>query len=233
MALTLLRLSITLVVVTAYSQAVSQVIKGQVREANTAVPLSNAYVTTNQAKTITDTHGYFSIRVKPFDTLTISHVGYDSRQLCTDLNVDTLIITLTPATVLLKPITVLDYMTEESLKNKILETPVVESEEIINARDNMLKTRILFNMGYRAPMTETEKFQHYLKGPQGFTFFSSSGGSIFKAIKNIIQKPEFSFKSFNRNSKPSGMMFIKDRSLLNSSYSDSLNTLPMDTTATR
>jgi hypothetical protein len=233
MALNLLRLFITLAVVTVYSQAVSQVIKGRVQEANTGASLSNAYITSSQAQAITDTHGYFTIRIKPFDTLTVSHVGYESMQLYPDLNADTLIITLTPATVLLKPITVLDYMTEESLKNKILESPVVESDEIINARDNMLKTRILFNMGYRAPMTETEKFQHYLKGPQGFTFFSSSGGSIFKAIKNIIQKPEFSFKSFNRNSKPAGMLFIKDRSLLNSPYSDSLNTLPIDTTATR
>jgi hypothetical protein len=78
-------------------------------------------------------------------------------------------------------------------------------------------------------MTDTEKFQHYLKGPQSFTFFSS-GGSIFKAIKNIVQKPSVSFQSFNRYSKPAGMMFIKDTTLSSFIFADSLNHKTNDTT---
>lgn len=225
----LLRLLVTIMLAFLSHKAISQVIVGKVQDSDNR-PISNAYVTGSVAHAITNEHGYFKIRIVHLDTLEVSHVGYETIRIHIAPDTNTFIITLTPATIQLKPVTVFDYMSEDALKNKIVETPVIESEAVKNARENMLKTRILFQMGYRAPMTETEKFQHYLKGPQGFTFFSSSGGSIFKAIKNIIGKPSVSFKSFNRYSKPAGMVFAKDIFQLDSILCDSVTPLKGDST---
>jgi hypothetical protein len=209
------------------------IIVGRVQDGTSNEPISNAYITSSVGQTISDMSGHFVIKASAHDTLELTHIGYETFTLKTQPRSDTLVIRLLRATIELKAVTILDYMTEETLKNKVLETPVIESQEVKNARENMMKTRILFAMGYRAPMSDVEKFQHYLKGPQNFVLFSSSAGSIFKVIKNAVDRPHVSYKSFNKYSKPAGLRFfvkhtLPQESLLYDSAKHSIS----DTTAT-
>lgn len=185
-----------------------QVLIGKISDHTSRAAISNAYVSSAASQTLSNSDGIFQLSLYKPDTIEISHIGYESISVLPKVLTDTLHIYLNPSTTELKAITILDYMTEETLKNKVLETPVVESEYVKAARDNALKAQTLFRMGYRTPMTEVEKFQHYLKGPQGVTFFSSSGGGLLKALRSLANNTSPGYPSFNRNSRPAGLRFI-------------------------
>jgi hypothetical protein len=198
-------------------------IAGQVTDQSTHQPLSSAFITTSTGKWISDANGRFSVSVIPGDTITISHIGYETVYLSFFARVDTLAVELKLETVFLKAISIRSYNSEEELKEKILQTPVIESQEVQNAKNNLLKIRTLYLLGYRPQMNNYERFQYSMKPAQGVTFFSSSGGGLLKVLKDFSYKPAAIYKPINsRSLKPSGLFFMASPQKRDSVKSDSV-----------
>jgi hypothetical protein len=194
------------------AQSQQVILRGKVIDDESGKPLSSAFVFTPAGKWITNQSGFFSVRIIPGDSIFVSHVGYETQFFQPIVITDTIYVRLRQETIVLNTVTVRDYQTEEQLKEKVLESPVVETQQVVNARNNLAKIRALYSLGYREQMNNYDRFRYYLKPPQGVNFLGSGGGLI-KAIKDISNKPSVRYRPANTSeNQPTGMFFVRKSS---------------------
>jgi hypothetical protein len=169
----------------------AQQLKGLVKEYGSLYPVPNAHIIASGSGTLTNDAGYFIIPSTAGDTVTISHVGYETfYYVPKSIPRDTVMLLLIPKSFLLNEVTISPHLREEQLKRVILETPVELSREEENLLLNLENTRILFRMGYQPEMTNMDNFRMYMKGPQDVTFLSSDPSrGLIRALKNIGNRP--------------------------------------------
>jgi hypothetical protein len=200
------------------------ILKGKVIDADTKTVLSSAQVQSGISAVVTNNNGYFALSAEVGDSVLLSHIGYEDRWINFSAHDrDTLLIELKQSTTVLGQITISDIPTEDELKGKILQTEVVISREEENARQNLQDARTLYSMGYRPEMNALDNFKEFIKPPSGFIFFSSKGGGLIGAIKNLSNPTSTKIPSRKTFYKPMARLsFFRPVLVLDSMSSDTL-----------
>jgi len=187
----------------------------------------DVHITTNRYGTVSAGNGSFSLLLRSGDSIRFSHIGYVPLVFIyyAGIHRNVLRVALLPKTTLLREVKVLPFDTEEAFRSKLLEGDAAESHEAEAARENSRKLKGLGGYAPAAPITNFDRFDAQLKGPQGFTFFSSNPShGIIKLIRGE-RKHEASYRApKEKKSMPVKLKLIKRDSLgADSIKRDSIN----------
>lgn len=180
----------------------SEIFYGQVVDSSSQEPIPFVHVIGSGVQTISDSQGFFSIRIAKGDTLTFSHINFEPYRMCiTETTSQIITIRLKRKENLMQEIIVRDYSPEEELKQEMINHVVIYSMEEINAINNVEFSTILYKNGYVPEMNSLDNFKNYMKEPQGVTLFSSDPSKgLIKSIKRLSQqKKTYSPNTMNLN----------------------------------
>jgi hypothetical protein len=184
-------------------------------DSETKIGLPFVHVQCRTSNKISNNDGYFAITASDTDSILISHIGYEDVQIISPgKRSDTINITLRRKTILLREVVVNGVLSEDELKQKVLQTPIVISTEEKNVQENLEDIRTLYALGYRPEMNALDNYREFMKPPKDFTIFSSNGGGLIKALRNIANPPSIKFPTRKTFTKiPAGLTFRARRTI--------------------
>ena len=193
------------------AQSQEKVIQGIVKDQQTLQVVPAVHVVTSRQGTFSDRKGAFSLVATPSDTITLSHVNYQSYYLPTDAIKDTLLIFLHPRDLLLQEVVVRGLPTEEQFRNELLRISLAPNREEMHAIANVAYAQQLYLSGYVPSMNSQDNYQWQLRQPHGITLFSSGPTKgLLKAIKNLSRRQRLSIPQ-----RTNSIRFISDGNHLN------------------
>ena len=160
---------------------------GLLLDAQSHEPIAFAHVIGSDESAISDHLGYFSVKANIGDTIQISHVNYERYALRVErLTGKRLIIYLFTKDHMMKEIVIRNYMSEDELKEKIVEHEIEPTIEEINATNNVAYSNLLFLKGYVPEMNSLDNFKNYIQEPKGVTFFSTGPSrGLIRSLKKL------------------------------------------------
>ena len=167
----------------------SLVLTGVVWDAESFQPVPYANVYTSKLGTFTDLNGEFRIRITVNDTLTISHISYQSQTVVISGNIENQFFWLKPLMNTLQNVIIRPLPAEEDLKGIILNTQTEKSPSLIRGSKNLKTIQSMNWSGYHLEMNSLDNYLNYNRGPQGVSFFSTSPNrGLGRVLKNIRRK---------------------------------------------
>jgi hypothetical protein len=165
---------------------------GIVLDSITLMPIPDVHVSSSRNGLTTDHDGKFSIVISKNESLSLSHINYFPRTIISNENTrtDRLVILLVQRVRVLPEIRIVDFLSEDNLKSKILQPPPMETREQQMAKENSKRINSLARMAPMAAPTLSEQYFQSLQGPRDVVLLSSNPNrGLIKAIRNIANPP--------------------------------------------
>ena len=165
------------------------ILTGVVWDAESFQPIPYANVYTTKAGTFTDLNGEYRIRINANDTLTISHISYQSQTSAISGNIENQFFWLKPLMNTLSEVIIRPLPSEQDMKGIILQTKTEQSLQNIYGVQNLKTIQNMYWGGYKPEMNSMDNYLNYRRGPQGVSFFSTSPNrGLGRVLKNIRRK---------------------------------------------
>ncbi|WP_421877592.1 carboxypeptidase-like regulatory domain-containing protein [Marinoscillum sp.] len=166
---------------------------GQLLDATTHEPIPFAHVYTKQRGTITTMEGRFKMLLGSYDTLITTHVNYYTTKITSsEVQNDTLIVYLTPATHYLNEVQIGSIPSEERFKEELIKNNVQPTQEEQTTIRNTKLSTVMYLSGYVTTMNSTDNYYQFIQGPQGVSILSSNPSKgLIKSLRTLQNPPRF------------------------------------------
>ncbi|SDY62326.1 hypothetical protein SAMN05444412_10211 [Rhodonellum ikkaensis] len=163
--------------------------KAKLVDSVTGEPIAFAHILHQKDQAISDLEGNFILRFEDAYPVTIRHVGNET--LILDLNLDSLPNTIQLQAIVfqLDEIEIRPYPSEEDFKRLLLDNSFIPSQMHQNLQNNVTYMKSIRNLAKHYDMSSYNSFLSRVRQEGGATFFTSTGGGLIQAFRDL-KKPK-------------------------------------------
>lgn len=163
--------------------------KARLVDAVTGEPIAFAHILYKKGQALSDLEGNFVLHLEDAGTVIIRHVGYETLELELDLKSLPTIIRLKARVIQLAEIEIRPYPTEEDFKRMLLDNTFTPSQMHQNLQNNVNYMKSIRNLAKHYDMSSYNSFLSRVRQEGGATFFTSTGGGLIQAFRDL-KKPK-------------------------------------------